>query len=146
MKARLFGEPITAEQVAVLPAEAGPTALVRLCGALIGTALGDRIGSFTVPEISERIHVPDGGVDARFTTPGSLSVPETGGLIGPGRTVFQFKYRDVRRRPRDRLVAELARAIGDDLARCAPACDRYVLMTNLDLAPADRKKLAESLA
>jgi hypothetical protein len=146
MKPKLFEEAVTAEDIARAPAESGPTALVRLCGALIGSALGDRIGTFTLPEISERIHVPDGGVDARYATPDPLAVPETGGLVGPGRTVFQFKYRDTARMPRPRLVAELIRSVRHDLARSSPECDRYVLMTNVDLSPSQRKALSEAIA
>jgi hypothetical protein len=145
MKPSLFGRAITAEEVARLRAESGPTALVRLCGALIGRALGDHIGTFTLPEISERIHVPDGGVDARYTAPNSRGIPETGGLIGPGRTTFQFKYRDVTRAPHPTLVSKLTRSIHDDLARTAPACDRYVLLTNVDLTGSDRKRLVEAI-
>jgi DNA-binding transcriptional ArsR family regulator len=146
MKPKLFGQAVTTEDIARAPAESGPTALVRLCGALIGTALGDRIGTFTLPEITERIHVPDGGIDARYTAPDHLTVTETGGLVGPGRTVFQFKYRDTTRMPRSRLVAELIRSVRDDLARSSPECDRYVLMTNVDLIPSQRKALSEAIA
>lgn len=145
MKPIIFGEPIRAEDVEALRAEHGPTTFVRLCGALIGAAMADRLGSFALPEISERISVPDGGVDASFTTPDRLSLSETGGLIGPGRTVFQFKYRDVTRGPQPRLVKELVRRLKDDFSRIVPECDRYVLLTNLHLKPSERDRLRKTI-
>ncbi|MGH7264032.1 MAG: hypothetical protein ACREMB_04140, partial [Candidatus Rokuibacteriota bacterium] len=97
-----------------------------------------------MPEITERIHVPDGGVDAQYTTPEQPGWPETHGLIGPGRTVFQFKYRDVRR-GRKTLIGELVRRVTDEFPRVAGSFDRYVLLTNLDLAPPDRQRLGRAL-
>lgn len=145
MRKKVFGQPVSAIDVERLRADIGPTHFVRLCGALIGDALADRVGSFALPQISERINVPDGGVDAGYTTPDSLSVPETGGLIGPGTTVYQFKYRDASATSRSAIVQKLARQLRDDFSRAVPPCDRYVLLTNIDLSGAQSRKLRDSL-
>lgn len=144
MKQRVFGEEIHARDVEELPAETGPTAFVRLCGLLIGRALADRLGSFTLPQLSERVLAPDGGVDAEYVAPEGVDLPETGGLVGPGTTVFQFKYRDMTRAGRAAIRRELRHRLRTDLSRVAPACDRYVLMTNLDLTSADSRRLREA--
>jgi hypothetical protein len=145
MRKGVFGRPIAAIDVEHLPADTGPIDFVRLCGALIGRALADRVGSFTLPEISERINVPDGGVDAEYTTPEALSVPETGGLIGPGKTVFQFKYRDTSATNRSTIVQRLAQKLRLEFPRVAPKCDRYVLLTNVHLSGAQVRRLRDSL-
>jgi hypothetical protein len=144
MKQRLFGQAICADDVVRLPAEAGASALVRLAGALISRGIEERVGKYTFPEITERPSVPDGGVDAECTTPENLPGHETGGLIGPGRTVFQFKFRDATRADRKSLLRELSRCLREEFPRVASACDRYVLMTNLQLSGAERKKLREA--
>lgn len=145
MRKGVFGQAVTAIEVERLPADTGPTDFVRLCGALIGKALADHIGSFTLPEISERINVTDGGVDAEYTIPEALSVPETGGLIGPGRTVFQFKYRDVSAADRKRIVQGIVQKLRKEFPRVAPSCDRYVLFTNLELSGTQPRRLREAL-
>jgi hypothetical protein len=89
MRKVVFGEPIKAEDVEHLPADSGPTAFVRLCGMLIGHELAERFGKSVVPEITERILVPDRAIDAEYTSSPIEGAPEAYGLIGPGRTVFQ---------------------------------------------------------
>lgn len=145
MRKRVFGQPVTAIDVEGLRADTGPADFVRLCGALIGKALADRVGSLTLPEISERITVPDGGVDARHTTPESLSLPETGGLVGPGRTVFQFKYRDPSAANRSAIVQNILRQLRKEFPRVAPQCDRYILLTNIHLSGAQPRRLRDAL-
>jgi hypothetical protein len=145
MRKAVFGQTVTVPDIERLPADTGPTDFVRLCMALIGNALADHVGTFTVPEISERITVPDGGVDAEYTTPSALSVPETGGLIGPGRTVFQFKYRDVSATTKSVIVQNLLRQLRREFPRVAPQCDRYVLLTNVHLSGVQPRRLRDAL-
>lgn len=141
MRKAVFGEPVTAEDVEALPADTGPTAFVRLCGVLIGRALAERFGHSVVPQITERIVVPDQAVDAEYVSPPIEGAPEASGLLGPGRTVFQFKYRDARAGGRAAALGSLRGQLRKDFARGGPACDRFVLMTNLHLAGAQPHKL-----
>ena len=141
MRQRVFGDAVTAGDFEALAPDVGPTDFVRLCGALVGAALADRVGAFTLPEVTERITVPDGGVDALYVAPPLADVSESGGLVGPGTTVYQFKYRDVRRGRRG-VVTELA-TTADEFAKVAGRCDRYVLLTNVDLSRASRARLRQ---
>ncbi len=145
MTKTVFGQSVTAINVERLRADTGPTDFVRLCGALIGKALADRVGSLTLPQISERITAPDGGVDAEYTTPESLALPETGGLVGPGKTVFQFKYRDASATNRSAIVQKLVQKLREDFSRVAPRCDRYALLTNVHLSGAQARRLRDAL-
>ncbi len=145
MSPKPLGQAVRAEDVEDLPADSGPTDFVRLCGAVVGAALADRLVSFTLPEITERISVPDGGVDAEYTPAAGQPMSETGGLVGPGRTVYQFKYRDFSRAVRSTLVRELVRRLRDEFPRVASSCHRYVLLTNLHLTSFDRAKLRKGL-
>ena len=146
MRKGVFGQAVGAIDVERLPHETGPVDFARLCGALIGRALAERVGTYTLPQLSERLSVPDGGVDAEYVTPEDLSLPETGGLIGPGRTVFQFKYRDIHRGNRSEIVKGLIRQLREEFPGVAAYCDRYVLMTNIDLSGAQSRRLKETLA
>lgn len=141
----VFGRPVTAAEVEQLRPGDGPTEFVRLCGALIGRALAERVGSFTLPSITERVDVPDGGVDAEFTESRSHDLPETWGLVGPGRTVYQFKYRDARAADRRRVVAGLTRALRRDGPGTLPQCDRYVFMTNVQFTPVEARRLRDAI-
>lgn len=145
MRNAIFGEPITATDVERLPPDDRAVAFVRLCGALIGAALAERAGRFSLPEISERINVPDGGVDASYTTSTGLDIPEAGGLVGPGTTVYQFKYRDPMTATRGILVRGIVQKLRRDFRRTPPEGDRYVLMTNLELSREHRSQLGEAL-
>ncbi len=145
MRKPVFGEPVKAEDIESLPADAGPSGFVRLCGMLVGQALAERFGRSVVPQITERILVPDRAVDAEYTAPPIEEATEAYGLIGPGRTVFQFKYRDFRARGRASAVSDLRGQLRKDFVHGGPACDRYVLMTNLHLAGAQPHKLRAQL-
>src|SRR6266849_669510 len=145
MRRVAYGQRISGSDVEGLGAQGGAQEFVRLCAALIGATLAREIGAGALPQVTERIEVPDGGVDAEYVSPNPLDVAETGGLIGPGRTVYQFKYRDPTRRPRSRLVGELAAQLARDGLRLTTPCDRYVLMTNLDLTGAETHRLVQTL-
>jgi hypothetical protein len=145
MNKTVFGQAVTANDVERLPADTGPTDFIRLCGALIGKALAERAGSFTLPEISERINVPDGGIDAEYTTPENLSLPETGGLVGPGITIFQFKYRDATSASGPETIRKIVQEISKDFPRTAQRCDRYVFMTNILLSGAHLRRIRDAL-
>lgn len=145
MRKAVFGEPVKAQDIEYLPADAGPTDFVRLCGALIGRALVERFGHSVVPQITERIVVPDRAIDAEYTSPPLENATEAYGLIGPGRTVFQFKYRDVGAQGRAAAMNSLRSQLRKDFAQGGPVCDRFVLMTNLHLAGAQPHKLRAQL-
>lgn len=139
---RVFGECVTAEDVERLPADTGALRFVQLTGALIRKALADAGVPWATLRITERIAVPDGGVDADCELPVAAGFRETSGLVGPGHTIFQFKFRDARRRG---LVAEVAARLREEVARGLPDHDRYVLLTNLDLRAPHMRKLTQAI-
>ncbi|MGH7326401.1 MAG: hypothetical protein ACREJ9_17390 [Candidatus Rokuibacteriota bacterium] len=145
MRRVIFGQVITATDVERLPPDDGAVAFVRLCGALIGAALTERASSLTLPDISERVNVPDGGVDASYTAPIGLDITEAGGLVGPGTTFYQFKYRDSTAATRGVLFNRIVQKLREDLRGAPPEADRYVLMTNLELSREHRRRLREAL-
>ncbi len=144
MRRRVSGEEVRADDVERLPPDGGPTTFVRLCSALIGRALVEKSGHFALPQVSERITVPDGGVDAEYVLPATATAGASE-LTGSGRTVVQIKYRDIVAAPRPAQVRRLARALREELSRRVPECDRYVLMTNLHLAGAQPRNLRKLL-
>jgi hypothetical protein len=145
MRKAVFGQAVTAIDVEHLRADTGPTNFVRLCGALIGNALARHVGPYKLLQVSEPMTVPDGGVDAEYTIPEALSVPETGGLVGPGKTVFQLKYRDATRASKLEIVRKIVQRLRDDAHRVAPLCDRYALLTNVHLSDAQPRQLRNAV-
>ncbi|HEX9900139.1 MAG TPA: hypothetical protein VGC81_13020, partial [Candidatus Methylomirabilis sp.] len=93
----VFGEVVTASDVERLTSEQGEKAFVRLCATLVASAIGEAVGDFAVPNWTERINVADRGVDAEYTAP--VTMLEAGGLVGPGRNVYQVKWRRLGTRP-----------------------------------------------
>jgi hypothetical protein len=143
MSRKPFGALVTAPDVERLPEDSGPTHFVRVCGALIRWALAALGAPSADIQISERINVPDRGVDAECTLPDSTL--ETGGFIGPGKTVFQFKYRDVGAADRRSIVTGLASRLRQELSGLPVDCDRYVLMTNVSLAGVQVSRLRKAI-
>jgi len=143
----VFGEVVTASDVERLTSEQGEKAFVRLCATLVASAIGEAVGDFAVPNWTERINVADRGVDAEYTAP--VTMLEAGGLVGPGRNVYQVKWRRLGTRPARPVVRELQRtvtgALKDLLSRDGNLPDRYILLVNVDLSRADRATLSQAL-
>jgi len=143
----VFGEVVTASDVERLTSEQDERAFVRLCATLVASAAGEMVGDFAVPNWTERINVADRGVDAEYTAP--TSILESGGLLGPGRNVYQVKWRRLGTRPARSVIQEFRKAVTgglkDLVSRNGSLPDRYVLLVNLDLSRADRETLAQAL-
>ena len=144
MTLKAFGELVTAPDVERLPEDAGPTHFVRVCGALIRWALVEHGAASADLQIAERLNVPDRGADAECALPDTTI--ETGGFVGPGRTIFQFKYRDVGAADRKAIVSSLAARLREERRNLPAGCDRYVLMTNVSLAGTQPSRLREAIA
>ena len=144
MRQKAFGEAVTARDVERLPEDLGPLHFVRACGALIRWALVEHGSASAHLQIAERLTVPDRGADAECTL--SPTAIETGGLVGPGRTIFQFKYRDVGATNRSAIVSALGARLRAELGRLPADCNRYVLMTNVSLAGTQPTRLRKAIA
>src|ERR1700675_3888654 len=144
MTVKAFGELVTALDVERLPGDDGPTHFVRVCGALIRWALVEHGAASADLQIAERLNVPDRGADAECALPDTMI--ETGGFVGPGRTIFQFKYRDVGAADRKAIVSSLAARLREELRNLPAGCDRYVLMTNVSLAGTQPSRLRGAIA
>lgn len=143
----VFGRSVTASDVERLTSREGERAFVRLCATLVASAIGESTGDFVVPYWTERLAVPDRGVDAEYTAPDHIL--EAGGLLGPGRNVYQVKWRTVGTRPARSVIQELRRAVTgalkDLLSKDGSLPHRYVLMVNVDLSRSDRGSLSQAL-
>lgn len=144
MTLKPFGELVTALDIERMPEDIGPTHFVRVCGALIRWALVEHEIPSADLRIAERLNVPDRGADAEYSLPATAT--ETGGLVGPGRTIFQFKYRDVNATDRRAIVNSLATRLREELTNLPAGSDRYVLMTNVSLAGTQQSRLRKAIA
>lgn len=141
MHLKAFGESVNARDIERMSGDDGPVRFVRLCGALVRWDLVERGAALADFRISERLNVPDRGVDAECWL--ATTTAETGGVVGPGRTIFQFKHRDVG--DRRAVVRSLAVRLREEVRRLPPDVDRYVLMTNVDVAGADQTRLRSAI-
>lgn len=143
----LYGEPVTAADVEQLTSAQDERAFVRLCATLVGCAAGELGGGFVVPNWTERITVPDKGIDAEYVA--NPDTVEAGGLVGPGRNVYQIKWRRLATRPARSVFQQLRRemkgALQEMRSRGAVLPDRYVLLVNLDLSGSDHNGLAKAI-
>lgn len=143
----VFGTSVTASDVERLTSQQGERAFVCLCATLVSSAIGEALGDFAVPNWTERISAPDRGVDAEYTAPANMV--EAGGLVGPGRNVYQVKLRRVGTRPARSVIQQLRKGITGGLkellAKDGSLPDRYILLVNLDLSRSDRLSISQVL-
>jgi hypothetical protein len=144
-----FGKPITAREIEEFTSREDEVAFVRLTNAMLASALADVSPGAVVPACSERVNVPDGGVDAELTLTADVAPPEMHGIVGPGRTVYQFKWRDVIARNRAEILQKLSRSVTPELAKLRAKAegvpDRYVLLTNLHLTAPQTRQLRHAI-
>jgi len=148
MRKRTFGEPVAAPDLEEMGARGDHVTFVRLCCAMIGAEASRRMEQAVLPVATDRINLPDGGVDASLTLPAATKkIEECGGLVGPGKAVYQFKSRSVTNRGRSKVVSDLGRKVADEIGKFAPTeiPDRYILMTNVQLQPGHHQKLIQAL-
>lgn len=144
-----FGKPITAREIEEFATREDEVAFVRLANAILASALADLLPGVPMPACSERVNVPDGGVDSEVNLAAGLALPEAYGLLGPGRTVYQFKWRDLAARKRSEILRELSRSAVRDVAKLKvqgeKLPDRYVLLANLHLTAPQTRQLRQAI-
>ena len=144
-----FGKPVTAREIEEYTSRGDEVAFVRLANAMLASALADVLPSAVVPACSERVNVPDAGVDAEVALTLDASPPEMQGLLGPGRTIYQFKWRDPAARSRAQILRGLGGKVSKELAslrvRADKLPDRYVLLTNLHLTASQTRQLRQAI-
>lgn len=139
---------MTFEDVETLRGRKDARDFSALCHAIVGAAWSRALGRDSVPEITDESGIQDQGIDARLEAPAGTK--EDDGIVGPGWNFYQFKWCSVtrdRKKAVSTLAEEIKKTVPNLLAPGAPA--RYLILTNLNLRGADRKRLRavfESLA
>lgn len=114
--------------------------LTRLVRAVLQAAITAEGLQYLVPQVTDRITTPDGGVDASLTIEMPLPGPRTAGLINPGKTVYQFKWRSKREALFQAASGELKK-----LKDRGALPDYYVFVTNVTLTMSDHERVKEKL-
>jgi len=124
-----YGAPVVARDIEAYAGPEPPLWLTRLGRLLIQAELGARGLSAVVPEGTDRINVADGGVDIEVVLAlEGLPTGDPAGLVNPGRTVYQIKWRTDRRH-----VPPAAKGALAALRAEGPLPDSYVFITNGDV-------------
>ncbi len=133
--------PVNAAELSRRLAELGPDAFPRLVNALLA-AWSATQGPGISLRLNELAHLPDGGIDAL------AQLPEPVGELPAGRVVFQFKWRDIRRKAEKELWQDLGRRVDSEIRRLvegqAGVPQAYVLVTNLRLGEREQREFLES--
>lgn len=95
---------------------------------------------YLVPRVTDRIRVPDGGEDASLTVQLPSGEPRTAGIVNPGHTIYQFKWRSKRENVFKSATGELKK-----LKDSSTLPDYYVFVTNVDLTIPEHDKIKEKL-
>jgi hypothetical protein len=95
---------------------------------------------YLVPQVTDRIRTRDGGVDAALTVQLPSTEPRAAGIVNPGHTIYQFKWRSKRE--------DIFRAASGELKKLKDhnaLPDYYVFVTNIDLSIPEHRKVKDAL-
>ena len=95
---------------------------------------------YLVPLVTDRIRTRDGGVDAALTVQLPSNGPRVAGIINPGHTIYQFKWRSKRGDVVGSASGELK-----GLKDRGTLPDYYVFVTNIDLTIQEHDDIKEKL-
>ncbi|MBI3014301.1 MAG: ATP-binding protein [Candidatus Tectomicrobia bacterium] len=136
-------ELITAQEFEMVTSSWDPEKWARFCNTLIASyaeGLKSEIG------VQGQIYAPDGGIDAELVVHEPDLHEDTFGLLGPGKTVYQFKKRDVSGRNRNEIIAKFkGKEEAEKIARGQEVPDRYVFLTNVELQRKQRESLKHKI-
>jgi hypothetical protein len=135
-----YGEPVRANEIEGYGGREAALWLTDLGRLLIQAELAAEGLTYLVPQVTDRVTVRDGGVDASLQIILELAGPRTAGLVNAGRTIYQFKWRADRVDAIYAAKGELAR-----LRDGAGLPDTYVFITNSDLGPAEKHAIRQNL-
>ena len=131
------GESISAEHIEREVSSWNADRFARLCNSIAWAVTWDGVQS--LPAFTERVYVPDGGIDAEWQGDLSGTLLGDGQLLAAGLNVFQYKKRDVAEHARSKIVSDLCGdlkgAIADVERRTGKSLTSYVFFTNVDLTP-----------
>ncbi len=142
------GQPVTppdVERISSSWSDRGPAYFTALISSLIMARLpGPPVRAcFGGP-----IWAPDGGIDANIELP-QADRNDPFELVGPGCTVYQYKWLEASDGERSRLAERLQRRLLGDFKKIVTSensPDRFVAITNLNLSASQAKKLETALA
>ncbi len=92
-----YGARVDAQDIEQYRGHDPATWLTRLVRSVLQAAIAAEGLQYLVPEVTDLIRRPDGGVDASLTIELPRVGPRTAGLVNPGKTIYQFKWRSNRR-------------------------------------------------
>jgi hypothetical protein len=135
-----YGDPVTADDIERYGGREAALWLTDLGRLLLQAEVAAEHLTYLVPEVTDRITVPDGGVDASLEIVLELSPDRTPGLINNGRTIYQFKWRASREDVPGAAAGELKK-----LREKSGLPHIYVFITNIDLTAADKLTVRDRL-
>ena len=135
--ALVHGKEITSQEIEQYVSwQFTPARFVSMCNALIWALGAQNCGS--LPSFTERVNVPDTGIDAEWETDLQDDANCSTSLLGSGWNIYQSKYRDLSAQDRSKIVSrltnDLSGAIKTIYERKGRRPNRYILFTNIDLS------------
>lgn len=149
----VYGAAISAYQIQGRAAPDNASWFTNLVRGIVQAQLARNGTPAVVPEVTDLIYFPDGGVDALldFESPVPRGETPAATLVNPGRTVYQFKWRKDRQAALKAAKQKTGTGAGRKgelrkvLARRSTAPDYYVFATNALLGTGDHAAIKASL-
>ncbi len=135
-----YGSPIEARHIEHYRGPDPAAWLTSLARALLQAAITAEGLQFLVPEVTDLIRTRDGGVDAFLMIELLLPRRRTAGLVNPGKTTYQFKWRSD--------PADIVQAAKGELKKLKDGTglpDYYVFITNIDLTIPQHRQIKRAL-
>lgn len=142
----IHGQNITAEEVEREISRWEAARFASLCNVITWASSASSASS--LPSFTERVNVPDSGIDAEWAFDVAPSVME-GSFIRVGTNIFQYKKREVGTQSRSAVVSKLLKDVGGAIVEVECRGQReiasYILFTNVHLTPQQIQKFRETI-
>ncbi|HXF81634.1 MAG TPA: hypothetical protein VNN19_02635 [bacterium] len=114
--------------------------LTRLFRSILMAAIAKDGLHYLVPEVTDKVTTPDGGVDASLSVELNISEPRQPGLVNPGKTIYQIKWRSEPNAIVSAAHGELAKVLAK-----SGTPDVYVFVTNVVLTKKKKAAILDAL-
>ncbi len=135
-----YGAPVRARDIENYRGADPGMWLTELSRVILQAAVTAEHLDYVVPQVTDRIEAPDGGIDASLTIRMTLPGPRSAGLVNPDTTIYQFKWRSNRNN-----IFRPSRGELKKLKDSGRIPEFYVFVTNIDLTIEDKNRVGTEL-
>jgi hypothetical protein len=136
----IYGAAVRAEDIEKRGGTNPASWLTRLFRSILIAAIAKDGLHYLVPEVTDQVTTPDGGVDASLRVELDIPGDRQPSLVNPGKTIYQIKWRSKPGAIVSAARGELAKVLDG-----GEKPDVYVFITNVVLARKQQKAIVDAL-